>query len=145
MSAQDPIAAWVARLQTEGYRLTAPRRAVIKALAETAVGLNPAAILRRARRHHPKTGLVTVYRTLDVLSACGAVRKVHQPDGCHSYALASPGHAHHIICEQCRAVMEFEGGDMEMLFKTVQRRTGYKIKSHWLEFFGLCPACRKAG
>ena len=139
----DLAETWGTRLQAEGYRLTAPRRAVLHALAESAASLSPAEILQRARRHYPQIGLVTVYRTLDVLTAYGAVRKVHQPDGCHSYALASEGHAHHIICEKCQAVVEFEGCDLEALFKTVQRRTGYRVQAHWLELFGLCPACRQ--
>lgn len=136
--------AWAADLQARGYRLTAPRRAVLLALAECRASLSPAEILQRARDHYPQTGLVTVYRTLEVLTDCGAVRKVHQPDGCHSYALASAGHAHHIICEKCHAVAEFEGCDLEALFKVVQHRTGYKVQAHWLELFGLCPACRAA-
>ena len=143
LPAADLVETWCIRLQTEGYRLTAPRRAVLQVLAESAASLSPAKILLRARRHYPQIGLVTVYRTLDVLAVYGAVRKVHQPDGCHSYALASEGHAHHIICEKCQAVVEFEGCDLEALFKIVQRRTGYKVQAHWLELFGLCPACRQ--
>jgi Fur family ferric uptake transcriptional regulator len=84
-----------------------------------------------------------VYRTLDVLAECGAVRRVHQSDGCHSYAPASAGHAHHVICEKCQSVAEFAGCDLNELFRSVQRRTGYKIEGHWLELFGLCPNCRK--
>jgi Fur family transcriptional regulator, ferric uptake regulator len=147
-SSADTISAaeaWAAELQIRGYRLTAPRRAVLQALSECTASLSPAELLQHARQHYPQTGLVTVYRTLDVLTECGAVRRVHQPDGCHSYALASAGHAHHIICEKCRAVTEFEGCDLEALFKIVQRRTGYKVQAHWLELFGLCPACRAAG
>jgi Fur family ferric uptake transcriptional regulator len=139
----DLVEIWGTRLQAEGYRLTAPRRAVLRVLAQSPASLSPAEILQRARQHYPQIGLVTVYRTLDVLTAYGAVRKVHQPAGCHSYALASEGHAHHIICEKCQAVVEFEGCDLEALFKTVQRRTGYKVQAHWLELFGLCPACRQ--
>jgi Fe2+ or Zn2+ uptake regulation protein len=140
--AVDAVDRWVEHLQAQGYRLTAPRRAVLRALSEGQASLTPQEILSCARAHYPQTGLVTVYRTLEVLADCGAVRKVHQPDGCHSYALASAGHSHHIICEKCHAVSEFEGCDLEKLFRTVQRRTGYKVQAHWLELFGLCPACR---
>lgn len=145
MPAADLVKTWGARLQAEGYRLTAQRRAVLQVLVESAASLSPAEILQRARQHVPETGLVTVYRTLEVLTTCGAARKVHRPDGCHSYAPASEGHMHHIICERCRAVLEFEGCDLGTLFKTVQRRTGYKVQAHWLELFGLCPACRQKG
>jgi len=127
---------------TRGYKLTQPRRAVLRVIAESGATLSPAEIHSRAKKVYRKTGLVTVYRTLDLLAECGAVRKVHQADGCHSYAPASEGHAHHVICEKCHSVTEFDNCDLAELFKAVQRRTGYKIESHWLELFGLCPDCR---
>jgi Fur family transcriptional regulator, ferric uptake regulator len=131
-------------LSIRGYKLTQPRRAVLRVLTQAAASLSPAEIHRLAQTHYAQTGLVTVYRTLEVLVDCGAVRKVHQADGCHCYALASAGHAHHIICARCHAVMEFDGCDLTGLFKRVQRRTGYSVEEHWLELFGLCPACRAA-
>ncbi len=125
-----------------GHKLTQPRRAVLKVIADSGASLSPAEIYARARKLYAKTGLVTVYRTLDVLAECGAVRKVHQADDCHSYALASEGHAHHVICEKCHAVTEFDNCDLADLFKAVQKRTGFKIEGHWLELFGLCPDCK---
>jgi len=129
-------------LSTRGYKLTQPRRAVLRVVAEAGASLTPAKIRSLAQKHYRHTGLVTVYRTLDVLAACGAVRKVHQADGCHAYALASAGHAHHVICENCHSVTEFDNCDLAGLLERVQRRTGYKIEGHWLELFGLCPNCR---
>jgi Fe2+ or Zn2+ uptake regulation protein len=131
-------------LTRRGHKLTRPRRAVLRVLAEAGATLTPAEIHRRARRHYDQTGLVTVYRTLDLLAACGAVRKVHAPDGCHSFAPASAGHAHHVVCENCRSVVEFDICDLEALVGAVQRRTGYAISGHWLELFGRCPNCREA-
>ncbi|MEK7326867.1 MAG: Fur family transcriptional regulator [Chloroflexota bacterium] len=125
-----------------GYKLTRPRRAVLKVIADSGATLSPAEIYARAKKVYAGTGLVTVYRTLEALAECGAVRKVHQADGCHSYALASEGHAHHLICDKCHAVAEFDNCDLADLLKAVQRRTGFKIESHWLELFGLCPNCK---
>ena len=130
------------QLTARGYKLTRPRQAVLRVVAEAQESLSPAEIHARARKFYPQTGLVTVYRTLDVLAECGAVRKLHQPDGCHSYAPASGGHAHHIICANCQSVAEFGECDLTEMFRAVQRRTGYKIEGHWLELFGLCPNCR---
>jgi len=124
-----------------GYKLTRPRQAVLRVIAESEATLTPAEIHRRAQAVYPRTGLVTVYRTLDLLLEAGAVRKVHQPDGCHSYALASAGHAHHLICQRCQSVVEFAGCDLSALFERVQQRTGYTVQGHWLELFGLCPQC----
>jgi Fe2+ or Zn2+ uptake regulation protein len=132
-------------LAERGYKLTQPRRAVLRVIAEAGATLTPADIHRRAQTHYRQTGLVTVYRTLDLLAACGVVRKVHQPDGCHSYALASEGHGHHIICQRCQAVVEFDNCNLGALLAAVQQRTGYQVNGHWLELFGLCPVCRGGG
>ncbi len=131
-------------LSARGYKLTQPRRAVLQVVARASASLSPAEIHARAQAYYAHTGLVTVYRTLDVLVECGLVRKVHQADGCHGYALASEGHAHHVICARCHAVAEFDGCDLTALFRRVQRRTGYSIQEHWLELFGMCPVCREA-
>jgi Fe2+ or Zn2+ uptake regulation protein len=131
-------------LAARGYKLTQPRRAVVRVLAAAGMALTPAEIHQQAQTHYAHTGLVTVYRTLDLLAECGAVRKLHQPDGCHSYALASEGHAHHVICQSCQSVVEFDNCDLGALLTAVQRRTGYQISGHWLELFGLCPNCKAA-
>jgi Fur family ferric uptake transcriptional regulator len=128
-------------LVEHGHKLTQPRRAVLKVISASAESLTPAEIHARARKHYRQTGLVTVYRTLDLLTECGVVRKIHAADGCHSYALASEGHAHHIICENCHAVTEFDNCDLDELLAAVQRRTGYQVSGHWLELFGYCPRC----
>jgi Fur family ferric uptake transcriptional regulator len=129
-------------LATRGYKLTRPRRAVLRVIAENSASLTPAEIHQRAREFYPQTSLVTVYRTLDVLVECGAIRRIHQPDGCHAYARASEGHAHHVICESCHSVVEFDCCDLGDLLAAVQRRTGFEVESHWLELFGACPNCR---
>jgi Fe2+ or Zn2+ uptake regulation protein len=131
-----------AELAQRGHKLTQPRRAVLRVIAEADATLTTAEIHRRAQAFYPQTGLVTVYRTLELLASSGAVRKVHQPDGCHSYAPSSEGHAHHLICEACRSVVEFADCDLEGLSAEVQRQTGYQVRGHWLELFGLCPQCR---
>lgn len=129
-------------LTRKGYKLTQPRLAVLKVVANAQATLTPAEIHKQAQKTCKRTGLVTVYRTLELLAACGAVKKIHATDGCHTFALASAGHAHHVICQKCHAAIEFENCNLEELLKTVQRKTGYKIEAHWLELFGLCPICK---
>ncbi len=124
-----------------GARLTAPRRAVARVLGEARGWLSAEAIARRARRFCPSVGLVTVYRTLELLEGLGAVRRVHGPTGCHGYALASIDDGHYIVCRDCRQVVEFEGCDVDGLVRRVARRTGFQVEAHMLELVGLCPTC----
>jgi Fur family ferric uptake transcriptional regulator len=131
-------------LAQHGHKLTQPRRAVLKVIAASTHSLTPAEIHAQAQHHYRQTGLVTVYRTLELLAECGLVRKIHESDGCHAYAPATEGHAHHIICENCHAVVEFDNCDLADLLAAVQRRTGFAVSGHWLELFGYCPKCKAA-
>jgi Fur family ferric uptake transcriptional regulator len=129
-------------LAIRGYKLTAPRRAVLDVIAGMCESLSPAEIYERGRRRYPRLGLVTVYRTLDILVEAGVVRRMHHDNGCHSYALAQAAHGHHLICSSCNQVIEFDGCDLDELFTSVARKTGFRIEGHWLEAFGLCPKCQ---
>lgn len=136
---------WLNQLQSDGGRVTAPRRAVVEILAATDRALEPGEIHARAREQHPAIGLVTVYRTLEKLEALGLVERVHQHGGCHAFIRAAQGHEHVLLCEHCGKAQRFVGDDLEALIASLQRRTGFVIREHWLQLFGLCPACQSRG
>jgi Fur family ferric uptake transcriptional regulator len=130
------------QLSRSGYRVTRPRRAVVQALLEDEGHQSPAEVCIRARAHYPGIGLVTVYRTLELLAELGLVRRIHAGNGCHDYAIASHGHRHHLICRCCGAAIEFDGCDLSPLFDKIGESTGYRVDEHLLELVGLCPACQ---
>jgi Fur family ferric uptake transcriptional regulator len=130
------------QLSQAGYRVTRPRRAVIRALLQDGSYASPAEVHARARAHCASVGLVTVYRTLDLLASMGFVRRIHTADGCHGYAVAENGHRHHLVCRRCGATVEFEGCDLSQFLARVGRDTGYAVEGHLLELVGLCAACR---
>ena len=130
------------QLSQAGYRITRPRKAVIQVLLEDSGYSSPAEVHARDRSRCPSVGLVTVYRTLDLLSQMGLVRRIHSEDGCHSYAAARRGHRHHIVCRDCGAAVEVEGCDLSAFLARVSDETGFQIKDHLLELSGVCAACR---
>ncbi|MFH1085441.1 MAG: Fur family transcriptional regulator [Chloroflexota bacterium] len=131
-----------AALRQAGHRITQPRRAVVRALLDDQGHSSPSQIRARARQHCPSVGYVTVYRTLELLSGMGFVRRVHSEGGCHGRASVALGHRHHLVCRQCGAVVEFEGCDLSPLLNRVGDESGYLIQTHLLELVGLCPKCR---
>lgn len=133
------------QLSTHGYKLTRQRRAVLAVITATEEHLSPAEIYRRAKADCPDIGLTTVYRTLDILAKLGLIKRVHFERGCHSYALASRGHRHHLVCTGCGNIVEFEGCDLSALLEVVASQTGFAIEEHWLQLFGKCPACQERG
>lgn len=131
------------QLRDEGFKLTQPRQAILKTLLATPRPLSPAEIQERGQAFCADLGLVTVYRTLELMENIGCVRTVHLADGCHGYALATPGHTHHVVCDRCHAVVEITGCDLGGFLDRIADLTGYAISGHWLEISGLCAECQQ--
>jgi Fur family ferric uptake transcriptional regulator len=132
---------WLEALQASGYRLTAPRRAIVELLTAAPRALSPIQVFDRARRFYPGLGLVTVYRTLEKLEDLGLLQRVHTPDGCHRYMPTAEGHQHLLVCTDCGQVRYFSGDDFKRLAGSISQETGYEVTDHWLQFYGLCPEC----
>jgi Fe2+ or Zn2+ uptake regulation protein len=128
-------------LHEAGYRLTQPRHAVLQVLEESAVQLSPYEIHRRAKGIYPRLGLVTVYRTLELLDELGLARRVHSDGSCHDYARADED-KHYLICRGCRRVVEFPCEGLDELIEGLEQRSAYVIDGHLLELTGLCPECQ---
>jgi len=134
---------WEQCLADAGCRITAPRRAVMQVLQKASVPLSPREILEQGKRVYRRLGLVTVYRTVNLLAELNLVRRVHREDGCHGYLLASPGHRHALICQCCGRAVEFPGeDDLHALIERVEAGTGYRVDDHLLQLLGLCPDCQ---
>ena len=144
--AQDSkcTADWLQCLQGNGYRLTAPRQAVVETIASFQRVLSPFEVFEFARQRYPRLGLVTVYRTIEKLEELGLLQRVHQPSGCQGFVAAFSGHQHLLICQECGSV-EYFGGDQETLdrlMSDVEEKSGYSVQAHWLQVFGLCTECQ---
>jgi Fe2+ or Zn2+ uptake regulation protein len=133
---------WLANLAASGYRVTAPRRAIVELMASSTHALEPLAIYDQGRKDYPGLGLVTVYRTLEKLEELGLVQRVHHHQGCHMYLRAAHGHEHLVLCTRCGHAEYFSGDDIGGLINKVTQSTGFEIREHWLQLFGLCPACK---
>lgn len=135
--------AWLERLQVNGCRITTPRRAIVTILANSDRALEAVEIFDLGRDVHPQLGLVTVYRTLEMLEQMGLVQRVHQPGGCHLYLRAPEGHEHILLCRSCRRTDYFSGDDLSDLIEETSQNSGYEIEEHWLQLFGLCASCQQ--
>ena len=134
---------WEQCLVDAECRITSSRRAVMEVLKTTSEPLSPLEIQERARVIHSPLGLVTVYRTLDLLTELGLVRRVHRNNGCHGYLPATAGHYHALICRDCGRSVEFPGeNDLQALIAEVEAQTGYRVEEHLLQLSGLCSGCQ---
>ncbi len=124
-----------------GLRLTRQRRAVLDAVTHASSSVSALQVFDAARETCPELGLTTVYRTLDVLSELGALRRVHGLDNCEAFVPAGAAHGHTVVCSSCGSTTEFTDCDMHAVVAAATRQTGYRITEHFLQLTGICSAC----
>lgn len=136
------ISPYTDRLRLQGYRMTPQRLAILSILENAGEHLTPQEIFEQAQQALPGMTEATVYRTLSFLTEQGLVLAAHMGSGQMVYEIAGHDH-HHLICRACGATQEIEHQELSALYRQFQNRTGYKIDSVHVTFFGLCPACQK--
>jgi Fur family ferric uptake transcriptional regulator len=130
-------------LRRRGYKITPQRRTIIGAITGSREHLTPAAIHEVVSRRHPGIGLVTIYRTLEILAALGLVCEIRLGGSSRSYLMRRPAeHHHHLICSGCGTVIDFTDCDLGELEGRLARKTSFRIDGHILEFLGQCQRCR---
>ena len=125
-----------------GYKLTPQRRAIVQVVTSSNDHLTPNDIYEKIHGIHPAAGLVTIYRTLEILVELGLICEVHSGGSCRSYTMGSQQHHHHLICSSCGTVFDFSGHYLDGLEKDLSKESGFRIDGHLLEFIGLCRNCQ---
>ncbi len=125
-----------------GYRLTAPRRALAGLIASRTGHFTAEELLADAHRGRRGLGRATIFRSLEVLAELGAVERLDLPSGGHAFVACEPAHHHHVVCSSCGRSTEVSDHGLEGMAEAIARETGYRVDTHRLELFGVCPRCR---
>jgi Fe2+ or Zn2+ uptake regulation protein len=129
-------------LAKHGYRLTAPRRAVLAAVLRRNRPFTAEQLVAELKNDQPGLGRATVYRTLEILASVDVLTRILQPGGHPAYVVGSPGHRHHLVCSGCGATVAFTACPLDDLTRALARDTEFTIQGHLLEVFGICPTCQ---
>jgi Fur family ferric uptake transcriptional regulator len=116
---------------------------VVEALAQASGALSALQVFDASRARCPDLGLTTVYRTLDLLSDVGAIRRVHGDGHCETFVPAETHHGHSVVCGRCGRVAEFTDCDVSGLIVAATRETGFSIDQHLLQLSGVCAECQE--
>lgn len=138
------------KLSERGYKMTPQRKEILKIFVEHSDWHHMSAedVYNILRENESEIGLATVYRALDLLSELGILVHVDFGDGCARYELNTTDpklhHHHHLICLNCKKVIEFEEDLLDDLEETIAEESGFQIINHEVKFFGYCKDCREA-
>ena len=140
---EDRLAKMLEALKEEGHRITPQRLAILKVLAKSENHPEVEWVHRRIKEDFPTTSLATVYKTITLLKELGQVLELGFADRGSRYDGNRPDPHPHLICTECGAIVDPEFSAMEKLAQEMSKKSGFEITHHRLDFFGLCPKCRK--
>jgi Fur family ferric uptake transcriptional regulator len=134
-------------LSRRNLRVTAQRRAIIDTVFSTSAHFTAEQLLAWSRRRDKSVSRATVYRTLPLLTQSGLVREM---DFGKAFKFYDPNYAdhpdhHHIICEDCDRIVEFESDGIRKLEDEISHKLGFSLKTQRLQITGTCEQLKRRG
>ena len=124
-------------------RATPARVALMKLLETTDKPLDVQTMIDYLNQQEVKTDPATVFRIVNLFKEKGLLNLIQLNEGKFRYELTSKPHHHHFVCEQCGAIQDISDFTIKAVEDAIQEKRQIKIKSHSLEFFGMCKNCLK--
>lgn len=136
------------RLSERKYKMTPQRKEILQIFTDCDEGLHLSAeeVHELLRQKDFDFGLATVYRNVELLHKLGILNKVEFGDGRTRYELSDSDpqlhQHHHLICLNCKKIIEFEDDLLEDLENLIAKKSDFQIVDHEVKFFGYCSECR---
>lgn len=129
-------------LRQNGLKKTYQKDLILETFLNTEGHLSVEDIYALVKKRDKKVGVVTVFRTLKSLTACGIAREITLGDGLtrfeHSYQ--HPYH-HHIVCTECNKAIEFVCPELERIQSEIIEKYHFKPIHHRFQTYGICEDC----
>lgn len=131
------------KLGEKGYRLTPQRLMVLDAIEHSRNHISAEEIYAQVIAKYPHVNISTIYRTLDLLKRLSLVTETDLGGGRVRYHPAEKGKHHHLVCQQCGAIINLDESVLLPLKATLQREYEFDADLKHLAIFGLCRKCRR--
>ena len=133
----------LSKLKDHYFRITPQRLAVLKVLAASEGHPSVEKIYESVRGEFPTTSIATIYKTVALLKQIDELIEISFPDGSNRYDGNKPYPHPHVICTQCKKIIDPDLSSLKDLTKEVAEETGFQILTHRVDFFGVCRECQK--
>ena len=134
---------FINELRSRGMRMT-PQREIILSVLHTVEGFVTAEDLHaRVQQHSTSIDISTLYRTLELLKGLGLVAETDLGEGRVRYHPADKGHHHHLVCQECGAVIDLDESVLSPVKDVLLREYGFIADLRHLAIFGHCVNCKR--
>jgi Fur family ferric uptake transcriptional regulator len=134
-------------LAAQGLRRTRQRDVIVRAAFSTTEHFTAEELWARAKALDPTASRATLYRTLSLLTASGLLHEIDLGLGqtCYDPNFFDHPHHSHLVCLDCRRVVEFEDRHMDVLEDCISRRLGFRPANKSLRIEASCEELRAKG
>jgi len=140
---QDELEVFHAYLRQNGLKRTYQKDLILRTFLDSEGHMSVEDLHQLVRRRDRKVGIVTIFRTMKSLTACGIAREIRLDDGLTRYEHCyHHPHHHHIVCTECHRTIEFVSPELEQLQSRIVERYHFQSIHHRFQIYGLCEDCR---
>ncbi len=130
-------------MDCENTRLTKQRKVVLEELKKTTAHPTADELYEVVRKRLPNISLGTVYRNLEILSACGEILKLDLGEGKKRFDARMDPH-YHLRCTQCGRVFDIPYVPLDKeIEERLQGVNHFKVTGIQIHFDGICEECLK--
>ncbi len=133
-----------AYLRQNSLKKTYQKDLILETFLSTEGHLSVEDLYALIKKRDKRIGIVTVFRTLKSLTACGIAREITLGDGLtrfeHSY---HHPHHHHAVCTDCHKTIEFVSPELEALQLSIVQKYHFQPIYHRFQIYGICEECRE--
>ena len=130
-------------LSKQGYRLTPQRMMILSAIENSDDHISAEEIYAQIVAKYPHVNVSTVYRTLELLKRLGLVTETNLGEGRVRYHPAEKGHHHHLVCQECGAIIDLDESLLASLKGALLREYKFNADLRHLAILGRCVNCGK--
>lgn len=133
-----------AELRESGLRVTAPRLAIYRAVADLPGHPDADSIAAQARADIGTISVQAVYDGLRVLTGAGLLRRIEPAGSAARYETRVGDNHHHIVCRVCGATHDIDCSVGAAPCLDPSETGGFAIDEAEITFWGVCPTCQAA-
>jgi Fur family peroxide stress response transcriptional regulator len=141
--AKKRYTAMVDKVKAAGLKSTPQRLAIMRVLAESKEHPSVDAIWRHLRRRFPGISPATVYRSIMLIKSLGEAVEIVLAGAGSRYDGRKPYPHPHIVCLGCGKIIDPDLASLRDMTREITAASGFEITTYRLDFFGICPDCRK--
>jgi Fur family peroxide stress response transcriptional regulator len=123
-----------------GTKRSRQREKILQVLNGTTSHPTAEWVHEHVREQIPRVSLGTIYRNLHILTAQGRIQELDFGEGIHRYDATVDQH-YHFVCERCGTVSDLPVSPKNDIHDLVRDVVPGEVRSHRLDFFGVCSDC----